>query len=113
MTSATLIGLCAAALAGLGLYGLIVQAQALRKILSFNVLGGGVFLLLGVVARRGGTAGVGGDPIPQALAITGIVVAFASTALAVALLRQLANKADSASGEPSDPKSLSSPDVAS
>ena len=45
--------------------------------------------LFGVVARRGAAAGMGGDPVPQALVITGIVVAFSATALAVALLLRL------------------------
>jgi multicomponent Na+:H+ antiporter subunit C len=89
MSAATLYGLCAAALVGLGLYGVIVQPQPLRKILAFNLIGGGVFLLFGVVARRGAAAGFGADPVPQALVITGIVVAFAATALAVALLLRL------------------------
>jgi multicomponent Na+:H+ antiporter subunit C len=48
-----------------------------------------VFLFFGVVARRGAAVGLGGDPVPQALVITGIVVAFAATALAVALLLRL------------------------
>jgi multicomponent Na+:H+ antiporter subunit C len=89
VTAATLFGLCGAALAGLGLFGLIVHPQPLRKILAFNLLGGGVFLLFGVIARRGAVAGMGADPVPQALVITGIVVAFAATALAVALLLRL------------------------
>jgi multicomponent Na+:H+ antiporter subunit C len=89
MNVATLYGLCAAALVGLGLYGLIVQPQPLRKILAFNLIGAGVFLLFGVVARRGATAGFSADPVPQALVITGIVVAFAATALAAALLLRL------------------------
>jgi multicomponent Na+:H+ antiporter subunit C len=89
MSAVTPFGLCGAALVGLGLYGLIVHPQPLRKILAFNVLGGGVFLLFGVIARRGEAAGVGGDPVPQALVITGIVVAFSATALAVALLLRL------------------------
>ena len=89
MSDATLYGLCAAVLVGLGLFGLIVHPQPLRKILAFNLIGGGVFLLFGVVARRGAAAGFGGDPIPHALIITGIVVAFAATALAIALLLRL------------------------
>jgi multicomponent Na+:H+ antiporter subunit C len=89
MSAATLFGLCAAALVGLGLYGLIVQPQPLRKILSFNLLGGGVFLLFGVIARRGAVAGFAADPVPQAMVITGIVVAFSATALAVALVMRL------------------------
>ena len=89
MTAGTLFGLCAAALIGLGLFGLIVNPHPLRKILAFNVVGSGVFLLFGAIARRGAAAGMGGDPVPQALLITGIVVAFSATALAVALLLRL------------------------
>ena len=89
--SATVFGLCGAVAAGLGLYGLITNAQPLRKILAFNLLGAGVFLFFGGVARRGATAGLGGDPVPQALVITGMVVAFAATALAAALLLRLFN----------------------
>jgi len=95
--SATAFGLCGAVAAGLGLYGLITDAQPLRKILAFNLLGAGVFLSFGVVARRGAAAGFGGDPVPQALVITGMVVAFAATAMAVALLLQLFNATDAAS----------------
>ena len=89
MTEATLYGLCSAALVGVGLFGLIMHPKPLRKILAFNLIGGGVFLLFGAVARRGAAAGLGGDPVPQALVITGLVVAFAATALAVALLLRL------------------------
>ena len=89
MNTATPYALLAAALVGLGLFGLIVEPLPLRKILAFNLLGGGVFLLLGVVARRGAAMGLGGDPVPQALIITAIVVAFAATALAVALILRL------------------------
>ena len=96
MTGATLFGLCGAALVGLGLWGLICHPGALRKVLAFNLLGSGVFLVFGVIARRGGgvlsAAGVGvdGDPVPQALVITGLVVAFAAPALAVTLLQRFA-----------------------
>jgi multicomponent Na+:H+ antiporter subunit C len=89
MTEATVYGLCSAVLVGLGLFGLIMHPQPLRKILAFNLIGGGVFLLFGVVARRGAAAGLGADPVPQALVITGLVVAFAATALTVALLLRL------------------------
>lgn len=89
MSAAIPYGCCGAVLVGLGLYGLIVQPQPLRKILAFNLIGGGAFVLFGVVARRGAAAGFGGDPLPQALVITGLVVAFAATALAVTLLLRL------------------------
>jgi multicomponent Na+:H+ antiporter subunit C len=96
MNGAALFGLCGAALVGIGIYGLIVNPQPLRKILSFNLIGSGVFLLFGVVARRGAALGMGGDPVPQALVITGIVVAFSATALAVALLLRLQEAGGSA-----------------
>ena len=89
INATTLFGLSSVVLVGLGLFGLIVDPQPLRKIVAFNLLGSGVFLLFGVIARRGAGAGLGGDPVPQALVITGLVVAFAATALAVALLLRL------------------------
>lgn len=89
MNAATLFGLCGAALVGIGLYGLITNPEPLRKILAFNLLGSGVFLLFGVIARRGAAAGLGGDPVPQAMVITAIVVAFAATAMAIALVQRL------------------------
>lgn len=89
MSMASVFGLCAAAAVALGLYGVIVSAQPLRKILAFNLLGSGVFLFFGIVARRGTVPELGADPVPQALVITGIVVAFSATALAVALAVRL------------------------
>jgi multisubunit Na+/H+ antiporter MnhC subunit len=47
----------------------------LRKILAFNLVGSGVFLIFRAIARRGASLGLGGDPVPQALVITAIVVA--------------------------------------
>jgi multicomponent Na+:H+ antiporter subunit C len=90
MSQVTLYGLVGALLVGIGLYGLIVGAGALRKLIAFNVLGSGVFVIFGVIARRGAGAGFSGDPVPQALVITGLVVAFAATALTVGLLVRLA-----------------------
>jgi multicomponent Na+:H+ antiporter subunit C len=93
MSEITLFGLAGAALVGLGLYGFVVQPEPLRKLLAFNLLSSGVFVLFGAIARRGAAVGMGGDPIPQALVITGIVVAFAGSALAVGLLLRLHQKA--------------------
>ena len=105
MSAATIFGLCAAVIAGLGLYGLITNPQPLRKIVAFNLLGSGVFTIFGAVARRGAAAGFGADPVPQALVITGIVVAFSATALAVALLLRLFRVAGSATLRASAPAS--------
>lgn len=105
MDAATLFGLCAALLVGVGVYSLIVNPEPLRKIIAFNVLGAGVFMLFGVIAYRGAGAGWGGDPVPQALLITGLVVAFCATALAVALLLRLFAEAGSATLAPEPPPS--------
>jgi multicomponent Na+:H+ antiporter subunit C len=103
MNAVTLFGLCGAALVGLGSYGLAMNPQPLRMILNFNLLGTGVFLIFGVVARRGAAAGLEADPVPQALVITGIVVAFSATAMAVALLLRLVEETGEATLRPDEP----------
>jgi multicomponent Na+:H+ antiporter subunit C len=108
MSGVTVFGLSAAAAVGLGLYGLITNPQPLRKIIAFNLLGSGVFLLFGVVGRRGAAAGIGNDPVPQALVITGVVVAFSATALAIALLLRLFQTAGSTTLASSAPSSSAS-----
>ena len=102
MNAVTLFGLCGPILVGLGLFGLITNPQPLRKILAVHLLGSGTFLLFGVIARRGAAAGLDGDPVPQALVITGIVVAFAATAMAIALLLRLFQETGQATLDPGD-----------
>lgn len=107
MTPPILAGLVGAALVGLGLYGLILHPHPLRKLLAFNLIGSGVFLVFGIVARRGAAAGLPFDPVPQAMVITGVVVAFAASAVAVALILRLA----AASGKVTlDPEAWTGPD---
>jgi multicomponent Na+:H+ antiporter subunit C len=89
MSTATVFGMGAALLIGLGSYGLLIHPHPLRKILALNVIGSGIFMLFGAIAYRGAAAGLAADPVPQALLITGIVVAFSASALAVALLLRL------------------------
>lgn len=103
MDAGTLFGLCASGLVGLGLYALIVNPQPLRKIVAFNVVGSGVFVLFGAIAHRGAAQGWGGDPVPQALLITGLVVAFCATALALAILLRLVDESGSATLDPDVP----------
>jgi multicomponent Na+:H+ antiporter subunit C len=74
-----------ALLFAIGVAGLILRSHLLRKILAFNVMGSGAFLMLVGFGQRGGTP----DPVPQAMVLTGIVVAVAATALALALARHL------------------------
>ena len=92
--SATLYGLLGAALVGIGLFGVLVRTEPLLRILAFNLLGGGVFLVFGALARRAAGVGLAADPVPQAIILTGIVVAFAATTLAVALVLRLAAASD-------------------
>jgi multicomponent Na+:H+ antiporter subunit C len=70
-----------------------------------------VFLLFGTIAHRGAAVGWGGDPVPQALLITGLVVAFCATALALAVLLRLFEASGSATLDPdSDPGAGTGPD---
>lgn len=102
MSAESLFWLAGSGLAGLSVYGLIVNPHPLMKLLALNLLGSGVFLLFGVIARRGAASGLGGDPVPQALVITGIVVAFSATAIAVWLLLRLHEEAGVASLDEED-----------
>lgn len=85
MTPGLLYALTGALLFVIGAAGVIALAHVLRKILAFNVMGSGIFLVLVGLGQRDGTP----DPVPQAMVLTGIVVAVAATALALALMRRL------------------------
>ncbi|MFO1130690.1 MAG: NADH-quinone oxidoreductase subunit K [Hyphomicrobiales bacterium] len=102
MSAVLLFWLVGSGLIGFAIYGLIVNPHPLCKLLALNLLGSGVFLLFGTIARRGAAAGLGGDPVPQALVITGIVVAFSATAIAVGLLLRLHGEAGIASIDEED-----------
>ena len=80
--------LTGAALVGLGLYGIVTLRHPLRQLLAVNVVGAGIFLILGGLGR--GTAST--DPVPQALVITGIVVAVALTAFGAAVVVRVAEE---------------------
>lgn len=71
----------------IGAAGIILLRHLLRKILAFNIMGSGMFLVLVGLAQRDGQI----DPVPQAMVLTGIVVSIAATALALALARRLLN----------------------
>jgi multicomponent Na+:H+ antiporter subunit C len=77
-------------LVGIGLYGFLTRRHLLRRVLAFNVIGSGIFIVFGATGYRDPAAGA--DPVPQALIITGIVVALSLTALAVALVARQAEE---------------------
>ena len=80
------------ALAGIGLFGIGLRATLLHhmlipRLLALNVCGAGVFLIFIAIAYTGVESVA--DPVPQALVLTGIVVAVSATAMALALGRRL------------------------
>ncbi len=84
--STGLIFACAGvALFAMGVAGVVLLDHLLRRILAFNLMGSGAFLVLVGLAQRNGAV----DPVPHAMVLTGIVVAVAATALALALARRL------------------------
>lgn len=85
MSAGLIYAVTGAWLFSLGLYGLIVHAHLVRKILAFNIMGSGTFLVLVGLAQRTDSV----DPVPHALVLTGIVVAVSATAFALILARRL------------------------
>jgi len=85
VSSGLIFAITGVVLFAMGSAGMLLVAHLLRRILAFNLMGSGAFLILVGLAQRGGTP----DPVPQAMVLTGIVVAVAATAVALALLRKL------------------------
>jgi multicomponent Na+:H+ antiporter subunit C len=75
-------------LVSIGIFSLAIHTHIYRRILAWNALGSGVFLILGAFAKRNAENG-NSDPLPQALVITGIVVSVSATALALAIARRI------------------------
>jgi multicomponent Na+:H+ antiporter subunit C len=85
MSGGLLFACAGAILFAMGIAGVILVGHLLRRVLAFNVMGSGAFLVLVGLAQRDDVA----DPVPHAMVLTGIVVAVAATALALALVRRL------------------------
>ncbi|WP_181296319.1 NADH-quinone oxidoreductase subunit K [Pseudomonas sp. Q2-TVG4-2] len=81
MSSALFWMAVGAALWLLGLHGLLTLRQPLRRIIAFNLMGSGVFLVMIALATRSQPS----DPLLVALVVTGLVVAVSATALALRL----------------------------
>lgn len=97
MNSALLFACAGLGLLAIGTWGLVLRAHLIRKVLAINIMASGVSLMLvGTGAMGAGEV----DPVPQAMVITGIVVAVSATALALALLLRLAH----ATGKPTLPE---------
>jgi multicomponent Na+:H+ antiporter subunit C len=79
--------LTGAGLFALGFYALIHRKNLIRKVLALNIMGNGVFLILIATAKRNETTVP--DPVPQAMVLTGIVVAVCATAFALSLIERI------------------------
>lgn len=95
MNSTLLFLWTAAGLFGVGLYGLLAYPHPLRQALAANIMANGVFLVFIALARRDSTP----DPVPQAMVLTGIVIAVSTTALALAIIKKLRRTWDAAAAE--------------
>lgn len=71
----------------IGMGGVFLSKHFIKKIIATIIMGSGVFLAFVSFAERDALSFA--DPVPQALVITGIVVAVASAAFALALARRI------------------------
>ncbi|KAA0010106.1 hypothetical protein F0A17_19090 [Billgrantia pellis] len=74
---------CGMGLLGLGLWAFALHRHLIRRLLGFNVIGTGIFLILVSLADETERAAAHG------LIITGLVVAMLGTALGALLIRRL------------------------
>lgn len=86
MTQYLWYSLAGAGLFSIGLAGLILKPELLRKVLALNVMGTGIFMIFVALANRTGSSP---DPVPLAMVLTGLVVSVSATALALALIVRL------------------------
>jgi multicomponent Na+:H+ antiporter subunit C len=76
----------------IGLRGVLAEDNYYCKIVAVNIMGSGIFLLLGALARRAPEGPP--DPISHGMVLTGIVVAVSVTALMLALVGYLHDRGD-------------------
>ena len=87
METYQIYSLTSAILFVIGIGGIFAVRHFIRKIIATIIMGGGVFLCFVSFAQRDALSFA--DPVPHALVITGIVVAVASAAFALALARRI------------------------
>lgn len=96
MSRADLYLVVAAVIAALGMVRMLTTGDLLRRLIALNVASGGTLMVLLAFAARSGSP----DPVPHALALTGIVITVSLTGLALVLIRRI--EADEAQREGSD-----------
>ena len=92
MITQLVYGLAGIVLFLLGVWSFLVHEPLLRKLIALKIMGAGVFHVLVAVAYRG--IETPADPVPQALVLTGIVVAVSATALALTMGQRLERRDD-------------------
>jgi len=102
--SETVYVMTAAALFGMGVYGVLIAGHLMRKLLALNLISIAVFLMLVTVGRAGDETT---DPVPQAMVLTGIVIAVSATAFALALMLALYRRTGRADLEELDEQEIS------
>lgn len=83
----------------LSLYGVLSRADLVQRLLAANIMASSVFMYLVVLAA--GREDGAGDPVPQAMVLTGIVIAVSITAFGLGLVRWLREE-DEAAGSRTD-----------
>ncbi|MCK8600343.1 sodium:proton antiporter [Desulfoferrobacter suflitae] len=87
MNQPTWYALTGVILFSMGIHAFVIRTHLVRRILAFNIMGSGVFLLLVAIAHR--IPGAAPDPVPHALVLTGIVVSVSFTAFGLVLLKKI------------------------
>ena len=95
MNSGLVFAIAGTLLFALGTAGVLLVRPLFRRILAFNIMGSGAFLVLVGLAQRTGQP----DPVTQAMVLTGIVVSVCATGLALALAEGL-ERGDYGQGPP-------------
>lgn len=85
MTRGDVFGLLATGLVVLGIARLLTTVDLVRRVIALNIASGGVLMVLIVVAAHSDPP----DPVPHALALTGIVITVSVTGLALVLVRRI------------------------
>lgn len=98
MNALQLYSLLGVAIFILGLHGLMMTTDAIRRLIAVNLMGAGTFLLMIALAGRINPP----DPVLHALVVTGLVVAISATAFALRLIvaSAIAEKAPTSENEP-------------
>ncbi|MDP3518538.1 MAG: NADH-quinone oxidoreductase subunit K [Pseudohongiella sp.] len=88
----------------LGLHGLLMTTDSIRRLIAVNLMGAGIFLIMVALAGRISPP----DPVLHALVVTGLVVAISATAFALRLITAAARVDSGQSAVPDKASRLAS-----